>query len=40
MEEKVNYPTPEVLDNQYKFITYLIGSMEFCAEKDDGAKAS
>lgn len=37
MENKP-YPTPEQLENQYKYITYLIGSMEFCAEKDDGTE--
>ena len=38
MEENKGYPTPNELDNQYKFITYLIGSMEVCAEKDDGTE--
>jgi hypothetical protein len=38
MEENKSYPTPEQLDSQFKFITYLIGSMEFCAEKDDGTE--
>lgn len=36
MEENKAYPSPEHLKDQYKYITYLIGSMEICAEKDDG----
>jgi hypothetical protein len=38
MEENKSYPTPEQIDNQFKFVTYLIGSMEICAEKDDGSE--
>ena len=38
MEENRPYPTPDELDNQFKFISYLIGSMEVCAEKDDGTE--
>ena len=38
MEENKVYPTPEQIGDQYKFITYLIGSMEVCAEKDDGTE--
>lgn len=38
MEENKTYPTPEQINDQYKFITYLIGSMEICAEKDDGTE--
>ena len=39
MIEKTNYyPTPEQIGEQYKYITYLIGSMEICAEKDDGTE--
>jgi hypothetical protein len=35
MEEN-KIPTPEHLDSQFRYVTYLIGSMEVCAEKDDG----
>ena len=38
MEENKVYPTPEQIEEQYKYITYLIGSMEICAEKDDGTE--
>lgn len=38
MEENRPYPSPEQINEQYKFITYLIGSMEVCAEKDDGTE--
>jgi hypothetical protein len=36
MDENKTYPTPEQIGDQFKYITYLIGSMEICAEKDDG----
>jgi hypothetical protein len=38
VDENRGYPTPEHLDDQFKFVTYLIGSMEICAEKDDGTE--
>jgi len=36
MEENKSYPTPDQLEEQFKYVSYLIGSMEICAEKDDG----
>ena len=36
MDKYKGYPSPEQIEEQYKYITYLIGSMEICAEKDDG----
>lgn len=38
MEENKSYPTPEQIEDQFKYITYLIGSMEVCVEKDDGTE--
>lgn len=38
MEIKKIYPTPEQIEEAYKFVTYLVGSMEVCAEKDDGTE--
>ena len=32
------YPTPIEITETYKFVTYLVGSMEVCAEKDDGTE--
>lgn len=37
-ENNKPYPTPEQLEEQFKYITYLIGSMEICVEKDDGTE--
>jgi hypothetical protein len=39
MEEIKVYPTPEQIEEQFKYITYLIGSMEICVEKDDGTQS-
>jgi len=36
--KKIGYPSPSTLEERYRFITYLVGSMEVCAEKDDGTK--
>jgi len=38
MEENRGYPLPEQIEEQYRYITYLIGSMEICVEKDDGTE--
>jgi len=38
MDTIKTYPTPDQIEEQYKFVTYLIGSMEICAEKDDGTE--
>ena len=35
-ENKI-YPSPEQLEEQFKYISYLIGSMEKPIEKDDGS---
>jgi len=37
MEEN-KIPTTEQLEEQFKYTSYLIGSMEICAEKDDGTE--
>lgn len=37
MLKKIGYPTPEEIDDRFKYVTYLVGSMEICAEKDDGS---
>ena len=38
MEENRGYPLPEQIEEQYRYITYLIGSMKICVEKDDGTE--
>jgi len=37
MDEPKIYPLPIQIKERYKYVTYLIGSMEVCAEKDDGS---
>jgi len=37
MDEPKIYPLPTQIKKRYRYITYLIGSMEVCAEKDDGS---
>lgn len=37
MEEKKEEFIPQELDNYFEYVTYLVGAMQFTAEKDDGS---